>query len=831
MPKYISAVNQASSLSHSSAQSLTLDSFSGALASISDSDILGRTEHRSRALSTTERADYRIGSVETDNGQAPKYSPSPMADQTDTPLTAGARQTGTAGPTSFAATFDLRAEVAAVLETTAPTIRVSVGTTAAQLQHLIDTASAGTTLKLEAGHYQFDRTIVIDRDDITVTGSGSANTFIDVPSSLGEAAFQIGSGRMSGDFSLAGNIAEGGKVMTLTGGHSFIAGDYVYLSRDSTNSFYDEIGDTTWRNTDVALRTSIVQVAAVNGSTITLASGVHFDFTTSESHIREISMAEGVTLGGFTVDYGLTTANPAAFTNTLANFDRNAVIEVDGTAGLSLFDITSHDVPSLGVNVASSTGVMADGLKMTGAHNKGDGGNGYGLQIRDVYDSRFVNLSDADMRHSVVFASWTSAVGNFVHVAQTDRDINFHGGRDHDNVVIVDRSIRDANSDIISPTLFVNTEGTHYGTVTEAGANTVTFGKVIGSRLNDTVTGYDTGAWLDGMRGDDSLTGGAGNDVLIGGAGRDVLRGAAGEDIAQYTGKYADFTITNTGNSVFQIQDRVGIQSTDLVAEVEWLLFNDTALRLTDMSAHPVSALDALFAGMGPPPPITLHPAVTPPPPPVLVGTSGNDLFQVTQTGTTVKGLGGFDTVQSTVNFTMSDDTERLDLVGTAAINGTGGVNADYLYGNAANNILHGMAGLDQLWGRDGNDVLLGGSGNDLLYGDAGNDRIDGGAGQDKMKGGAGADVFVFSLASDTDRRYSDKVQDFQTGIDKIDLTGIDADTAIAGNQAFVWGVSASGAASLWVKSGYVFGDTNNDGVADLAIYVTGSVVQQDILL
>lgn len=82
---------------------------------------------------------------------------------------------------------------------------------------------------------------------------------------------------------------------------------------------------------------------------------------------------------------------------------------------------------------------------MTGAHNKGGGGNSYAVQIRDVYDSSFVNPSDMDMRHSVVFASWRSAVDNMVHVTRTDRDTNFHGGRDHGNVVMVDESIRDAN--------------------------------------------------------------------------------------------------------------------------------------------------------------------------------------------------------------------------------------------------------------------------------------------------------------------------------------------------------------------------------------------------
>ena len=704
---------------------------------------------------------------------------------------------------------------------------VKLGTTAAELQRLIDTAAAGTTLQLEAGHYNFDRTIVVNRDDISVVGAGSGKTFINVPSSLGEEAFQIGSGSKTGAFKLSADMAEGSKVMTLSGTHSFVAGDHVYLSRESTAAFYAEIGDTTWANTNVALRTSIARVVAVDGLKITLSTGVHFDFTTGETTVSEIGMAENVKVGGFTVDYGLATADPSKFLNTLSAYDRNAVIEVDGTAGLVLFDIASHDVPSLGVNVASSTNANIDKITMTGAHNKGDGGNGYGLQIRDVYDSRFTNLSDMDMRHSVVFASWTSAVGNFVHVAQTDRDINFHGGRDHDNVVMVDKSIRDANSDIIAPTLFVNTKGTHYGSVTDADANKVAFGTVVGTRLNDAVTGYDNGAWLDGKGGNDSLTGGAGNDMLIGGSGRDTLNGMAGEDIVDYSGNYANFTITAKGNGSYEIVDRVGDQSIDLVSGVEWLVFDDKVLDLRDMSVKALSAVNGVFNGAGTwgtvsitPEPVLLE----------LVGTAGNDLFTVSSSATRVAGLAGTDTVRSSASFTLSADVERLELIGTAAINGTGNLNADMITGNAANNILQGMAGADRLTGKDGNDTLLGGADVDLLYGDAGNDRLDGGAGQDKMTGGAGADEFVFSFASDTARAKSDKVLDFQTGVDRIDLSAIDADTSVAGNQAFVYGSSAAGVASLWISSSYVYGDTNNDGTADLAIYVIGAVAQSDFV-
>ncbi len=718
-----------------------------------------------------------------------------------------------------------------------PTILVAVGTTAAELQELINTAAAGTVLNLAAGHHAFDRTIQIDRSDISVIGAGSGKTFIDVPSALGEAAIQIGSGQMRGDFALAADVAEGGKVMTLTGSHSFVVGDHVYLARDSTAAFYDDIGDTAWRNTDVALRTSIARVVAVDGSRITLASGVHFDFTPGETTVREISMVENVTVGGFTVDYGLGSADPSDFANRLSMYDRNAVVEVDGTAGLHLFDIAAHDVPSIGVNFASSIGISADRLTMTGAHNKGDGGNGYGVQIRDVYDSSFTNIVDADMRHSVVFASWTSAVGNKVHVRLTDRDINFHGGRDHDNVVTVDESLRDANSDIIAPTLFVNTGGTHYGTVTDAGANTVTFGKVVGTRLNDAVTGRDTGAWLDGRGGHDSLTGGAGNDVLIGGAGNDALTGAGGTDIAQYLGNMADFTITQTETGSFDVRDRVGGQGTDRLTSMEWVLFADKALRLADLSVHATSAVDGLFSpGTTPDIPTTptqptTEPPTTPLTPSALLGTDGKDVFTVTQIGTTVSGLGNWDTVRSTVDFIMSADVERLDLTGTAEIDGTGSANTDHIHGNDAANTLLGLGGADRLWGQDGNDQIYGGAGNDRLTGDGGADLLDGGAGQDKLKGGAGADVFVFAAASDSERRHGDRVLDFQSGEDRIDLRQIDANTALSGNQAFVWGTSAAGDASLWMKGVYLYGDVDNDGVADLAILITGKLAQSDVWL
>ena len=103
------------------------------------------------------------------------------------------------------------------------------------------------------------------------------------------------------------------------------------------------------------------------------------------------------------------------------------------------------------------------------------------------------------------------------------------------------------------------------------------------------------------------------------------------------------------------------------------------------------------------------------------------------------------------------------------------------------------------------------------------------------MTGGAGADTFRYDSVSDSAVGLSDLIGDFQPyGIDKIDLTRIDANTLVAGDQAFTWiGVGAfSGAAGeLRVRDDggyrYVEGDTDGDGNADFSIAFYQSAAPQ----
>jgi Ca2+-binding RTX toxin-like protein len=84
----------------------------------------------------------------------------------------------------------------------------------------------------------------------------------------------------------------------------------------------------------------------------------------------------------------------------------------------------------------------------------------------------------------------------------------------------------------------------------------------------------------------------------------------------------------------------------------------------------------------------------------------------------------------------------------------------------------------------DGNFRLFGGAGNDVLTGGSGADLIFGGLRGDTLTGGAGNDIFRYDKVAESNSTERDGIQDFNAG-DLIDLSRIDANTLVEGNQAF----------------------------------------------
>jgi Ca2+-binding RTX toxin-like protein len=91
----------------------------------------------------------------------------------------------------------------------------------------------------------------------------------------------------------------------------------------------------------------------------------------------------------------------------------------------------------------------------------------------------------------------------------------------------------------------------------------------------------------------------------------------------------------------------------------------------------------------------------------------------------------------------------------------------------------------DTLTGIEG-AIAAGGA--DRFWGDAQGNWFQGGGGKDTFTGGGGRDLYDYNLTSASPTGSGrDVITDFVHLQDDIALMGIDADTTVAGNQAFRW--------------------------------------------
>ncbi|MGV2122177.1 hypothetical protein ACQZ4R_03625 [Agrobacterium vitis] len=284
----------------------------------------------------------------------------------------------------------------------------------------------------------------------------------------------------------------------------------------------------------------------------------------------------------------------------------------------------------------------------------------------------------------------------------------------------------------------------------------------------DTLSGDNGADTLVGGEGADTLNGGDGDDTLVGGEGADTLSGGPGTDTASYASSLAAIKInlvtgTNTG----------GDAADDTLTAIDKIIgsdFNDTF----------TSDSDITFAGG-----------------------KGDDTYVVGRSSVIVsEGTGGgSDTVQTSVDYTLSDYVETLEYKGTGDFTGTGSAQDNTITGGSGNDTLIGKAGADILNGGSGNDtasyegsaavnvnlktnlatggeaagdtftgienltgsssadtltgddnnnVLNGGGGNDTLAGGKGADTLNGGNGDDTLEGGEGADTLIGGAGTDT---------------------------------------------------------------------------------
>ena len=229
---------------------------------------------------------------------------------------------------------------------------------------------------------------------------------------------------------------------------------------------------------------------------------------------------------------------------------------------------------------------------------------------------------------------------------------------------------------------------------------------------NDWIYGAGTASLLmNGLGGDDVLSGGLAGDTLNGGDGADRLFGNGGND-----------TLNGGG-------------------ENDVLYGGDGGDRLFGGAGD-----DTLVGGEGPD---------------SLEGGPGADtLYGHLESKTDPDGHGGNYASYRTARTGVTADLENQDN-NTGDAKGdkyynifklAGSAYGDRLYGDDEDfNYIKGLGGNDELYGRGGRDLLKGYDGADKLYGGAGEDYLYGGVGNDTLDGGLGRDSYNLYLGDGAD--------------------------------------------------------------------------------
>ena len=500
----------------------------------------------------------------------------------------------------------------------------------------------------------------------------------------------------------------------------------------------------------------------------------------------------------------------SAFNDSLTG-DQNANVLIGGAGADVLNGGGGNDTASY---IDSSAGVTVSLVSGTGSSGSAEGD--VLIQIENLAGSTFDDTLTGGDSANILTGNGGNDVlngggGDDLLIGGPGNDI-LNGG---DGIDTASYATATAGVTVnLAVTLPQNTIGA--GTDTLSGIENFT-----GSAFDDTVYGTSDANILNGGAGNDSLWGYSGDDILIGGSGDDFLYGGPGTDDFVFGPGFghdgiSDFTpeamlppelhlphdVMEFDPSVFANFAAVMAATTDDgMGNTRIQLDASDSIALIGVTKANLSPDDFLFA-----PPGTEGNDT-------LLSTSGNDILN-----------GGFGT--DTASYANATAGVTVSLATTGPQN-TIGAGTDTLIS------------IENLTGSAFADILTGNDGDNILSGGGGNDRLAGGLGHDTLTGGAGNDFFDFNSVDETPvgAGLRDIITDFQTGQDKIDLSGIDADTTRKNDQAFKFigtqnfdGRAGELRYQTFDQPGtasdltVVSGDINGDRVADFEIELTGIV-------
>ncbi|TCS12423.1 heparin lyase I family protein [Caulobacter sp. BK020] len=340
----------------------------------------------------------------------------------------------------------------------------------------------------------------------------------------------------------------------------------------------------------------------------------------------------------------------------------------------------------------------------------------------------------------------------------------------------------------------------------------------------------------------DILHGEAGNDILMAANGAYLLDGGAGVDTVSFKGLTSAMVVdlgvttaqtTALGSMTFiNIENLTGGSGADKLSGDDFANVLDGGIgndflygKAGDDILHGGAGNDLLDGGLG---------RDTGDWSDITTAIVGNEATGVVNTGD-----GFIDTVSSIEVWKLGSGSDTL-VTKSASTVYAGAGNDNLSDSGAQANTFYGEAGDDRIDGMGGNDFISGGDGNDRLLGGSGNDILIGGAGVDTMDGGGGKDIFQFLARTDLPVGKYETINAFESGIDKLDFSAIDADGKAAnGDTAFTLVSQFHGVAGELLVSHptganyyYVQLDNNLDHIADATLIVYGpTLVASDFIL
>ena len=368
---------------------------------------------------------------------------------------------------------------------------------------------------------------------------------------------------------------------------------------------------------------------------------------------------------------------------------------------------------------------------------------------------------------------------------------------------------------------------------------------VTGTNFDDLIQGDSGSTFFNGGTGRDTIHGGAGNDGIAGGAGADTLYGDAGADNFKYFA-----ASESSGANIDTIVDFAAtVDAVDLtsIPPANVVLTRTVAGGTTltaDISGTPfqinlltnIAGLDVRGLTAG----VTINGSALGE---VLIGSALADTLFGAAGADTLTGAGGTDVFRYTaasestaaapdliIDFLLGVNKLDFSTLGASGFvfthpAGRYEISASTPGGTIVVDSTRQLEVTDIL-GQSGAISYTGDASGETFRGTQFNDTLQGGGGADAIFGLGGADTFLYSSASDSNPAAQDTLQDFQTGIDRIDLSAIGLSNTAqqvslqrGGGPTYLFAATGGGTFSLAALA-----DINGDDLTGLTrgIFIVG---------